>query len=230
MPEIIMNEGHSAYINSIEYTNDGKYVLSSAKNEVKVWDAKSGNLIKTFKSIDFPYDTLYPWNCSSPVFSPTGEYFAYYSESSKAVILYDILSGKKTSLLAFERKIYDDSSNSLLDGAVEFSRDGKYIAVTEDKSIIVYSLKDLEKKFIFEGFDCYTCVLFSFDSSVIIGVRNSAIDVWDMASKNIVDTIHNAKVEARAIALSHDNRFIVFYTHEPSPNIFTLSFSIFLGE
>ena len=53
VPEIVVQEGHSGFIVSAEYSNDGKYLFTSSENTVKIWQADTGNLIKTFNDIDF---------------------------------------------------------------------------------------------------------------------------------------------------------------------------------
>ena len=49
IPKLVVNMGHTAPIESIRLTEDQKYIISCAKKETKLWDFKTGRLIRNLK-------------------------------------------------------------------------------------------------------------------------------------------------------------------------------------
>jgi WD40 repeat protein len=48
-PEIVIQKGHSFFINSVAISRDGKYIASGNKsNTVHLWNAQTGEEIRTF--------------------------------------------------------------------------------------------------------------------------------------------------------------------------------------
>ncbi|HRH48690.1 MAG TPA: caspase family protein [Panacibacter sp.] len=45
-PELIIPTGHAKTVTNVLYTTDGKFILSSSENMVKVWERSSGRLLK----------------------------------------------------------------------------------------------------------------------------------------------------------------------------------------
>ena len=49
-PEIFVQLGHTSSINAVEFSPDGRFVLSgSGDDSIKLWEADNGRLIRTFK-------------------------------------------------------------------------------------------------------------------------------------------------------------------------------------
>ncbi len=50
VPEIFVQLGHTSSINTVEYSPDGRFILSGSNdNSIKLWEAATGKLIRTFK-------------------------------------------------------------------------------------------------------------------------------------------------------------------------------------
>ena len=47
IPKLVVQEGHNGSVNYVKFSQDGKYILSASNNQIKVWDAQIGFLIKT---------------------------------------------------------------------------------------------------------------------------------------------------------------------------------------
>ncbi len=71
MPEgkVLFERDHGGTINEVKYTQDGKYLLTSGHNAVKVWKADDMSLVQAFKSPTY-------YNYVTAEFSPDGKYIA----------------------------------------------------------------------------------------------------------------------------------------------------------
>ena len=204
-PELVIQEGHIGVILKVFYTQDGKYIFSCSKNEVKLWMAETGNLIRTFKNIDFPFDEDFLISGLFPSFSPAGDYFVYYSESEGALKICYSKNDERKSISLFDIK-NNDSGHSCI------SSDGKYIAVTSNDAIDFYSAKNLKKEFSIQGTNSYEAISFSQDDSFIVAVSKEGLDVFDMTSRTLANKLlhKNDYIIENSITVSKDNNFIIY--------------------
>ncbi len=110
-------KAHTDDVYSVDFNNDGKYILSASKSgKIKLWSFKG---LKNIREFDFyPYDSL-------PVlFSPVDNVFA--SSQSKNKIFIQNINGLVQSIINLKRNIKK----------MKFSKDGKYLLVLNDSNEI----------------------------------------------------------------------------------------------
>jgi hypothetical protein len=177
--------GHSAWVPSIAFSPDGKYIAScgdvdkekySSSCAVLLWDAVSGREIRAFTSGSIIFRVT---------FSPDGKYIAASSaefdnsNSKYYVKLWDTASGSEILTLT-------GHSNSV--NSVSFSPDGTQIASgSRDKTIKLWDTATGKEIKTFTGQNSFvTSLLFSPDGTQILSAGDAA-HLWDIASgKEIV--------------------------------------------
>jgi len=121
IPELHMLLNISAHpggVPDVAYSPDGSLIASvGARQEVKLWDANSGELVHTFLGADE--------FSSSVAFSPDGNTLA--TAFVTQIILWDTTSGEKIATLSGE-SVGTTIGYNLGVGQISFSPDGKYLA------------------------------------------------------------------------------------------------------
>ncbi len=111
-PEIFVQTGHSSNVSSIDFSPDGKYLISGGSDKnIKLWEVETGREIRTFVANDM---------VDFVAFSPDGKSLLSL-ESKGAATLWDVKTGKKIRTL---RK----GGKPLVAIAVAFSPDGASVA------------------------------------------------------------------------------------------------------
>jgi len=136
LPELIVQRSHTNMISSVIFSPDGKILATSSfDNKVKLWEVKTGKLLRTFIHQEVS-DAFLEIIMS---FSSNGKTLAWVPKSGSAdITLVDIISGKE--VLSMEQKnsnLYTFDSPS----SFSFSPDGKTLAVNCDKNIRFYNLQ-----------------------------------------------------------------------------------------
>ncbi|MGD9679217.1 MAG: caspase family protein [Vulcanibacillus sp.] len=125
--ETIIQQGHTEYINSIDYSPDGKYILTGSGDKTAIlWEIETGKQIRTFSGHK---------SCiNSAKFSPNSEYILTGSRD-KTAILWEIDTGKKIKIFNdFKEKIY------VLYKAA-FTPDGKNVVIGTSSKIFIFDIK-----------------------------------------------------------------------------------------
>ncbi|MFZ5818815.1 MAG: AAA family ATPase [Chloroflexota bacterium] len=134
---LLMNiPAHFGGVPDVAYSPDGKMIASvGARQEVKLWDANSGELIRTL----FGADQV----SSSVAFSPDGNLLAagYFTQ----VVLWNPSNEEKVAILAGE-SVGTTVGYNLGVGQISFSPDGKYLATANmDGAPAIWDLKTRSK-------------------------------------------------------------------------------------
>ena len=166
--EPFIQTGHNNGIRSVELSSDGKYALSSSES-VKLWDIKSGKLLKTF--------TGHLGVVNSAVFSPNSKYILSGGDDGN-IKLWDVKTGKELKTL---------KSDGSAISSVGFHPNGKYIFSSDTSGFI--HLWNISTEKIFRTLDLvevmtrFKSVAFSPNGEYIVaGNLFGILRVWNINS------------------------------------------------
>ena len=223
-PKVFVQTGHNGEVRSVAFSPDGSLVATASwDNTVKLWEAKTGKQIRTFKGHEN--------GVNSVAFSPTGDMIATGSIDETAKV-WDVKSGEQiTSFgghvndvrsVAFTpdslkvlsgswdgtAKLWDAKTGKLVRTfkrkqdtvhAVAISPNGKYALTGSwyDGTVTVWNIKSGRRLRTLKGFeDSVVSVAFSDDSKLIAGSANDGVAI-----------IWNAKTGRRLSTLSGETSF-----------------------
>ena len=176
-PELLWSSSAepSAVVISIAYSPDGKMLASgSGDNTVKLWDARSGDLLRTLEGHT---DTVL-----SVAFAPDGKTLASGSEDN-AIKLWDARSGALLRTL----EGHTDSVYS-----VAFAPDGNTLASgSEDKTIKLWDVRSGALLRTLEGHtsDVYSVAFAPHGKTLASGSSDKTIKLWDARSGEVLRTL-----------------------------------------
>ena len=157
-------QGHSGSVYSVAFSPDGKVLASGSGGTIKLWDVKSGALLKTLKG--------HSWSVYSVAFSPDGKVLASGSYD-KTILLWDVESG------ALLQTLKGHSWGVL---SVAFSPDGKVLASgSGDNTIKLWDVKSGALLKTLKGHsDDVLSVAFSPDGKILAsGSNDETIKFWE---------------------------------------------------
>jgi WD40 repeat protein/uncharacterized caspase-like protein len=197
--EIVTPSGHSARVNSVAFSPNGKLVLSaSADKTIKLWDVSSGQLIRTFFGHTAPVQAV--------VFSLNGN-MAVSVADDNTVRFWNLENGrslKVSKCICSSLALSPDGQSLVTAGWV--SRDGAY-----GSGVIqlwdVGSGRQIWKK----AFDneVIGSPAFSPDGRLIGLASGGNIKLLETGSGNLVRSINAVAVNVQAVAFSPDGRSIL---------------------
>ncbi|WP_339374041.1 WD40 repeat domain-containing protein [Crocosphaera watsonii] len=166
--------GHFKSVNSVAYSPDEKYLASGSwDNTVKIWEVKTGKLIRTFEG-DF----------SSVAYSPDGRYLATYREPDfdtieNPVKIREVKTGKL--IRTFE-------GYSIL---VAYSLDGKYLATESENTIKIWEVKTGKLVRTLTGHsDSVVSVAYSPDGKYLAsGSWDNTVKIWEVKTGKSIRTL-----------------------------------------
>jgi WD40 repeat protein len=160
-------EGHSAKINSVSFSPDGRHVISGSSDyTLKLWDVASGREIRTFEGHLGAVDAV--------AFSPDGRYVL--SASDTVAWLWDVASGEDIRAFKAER-----GHTPIFDSAV-FSPDGRYVlSYGFFKEITLWEVSTGREMTTVKADEVIHSIAFSPDGRYAIsGHSGETIAIWDV--------------------------------------------------
>jgi hypothetical protein len=209
-PQIVLPNAQVCDIYSIAYSPDGKYIAAGySTNEVRIWDAKAGTLVKTLTGHK---DIVW-----SVAFSPDGKTLVSGS-ADKTIKCWDVAAGKElrtltghTSTVSFvvystdgvyiasgsadkTIKFWDAANGRLLQtltghtktiASIAYSHNGKFMASGswDDTVKVYYAVGGAEIMTLIGHTDSVFAVAFSPDGKKLAsGSRDHTIRIWDVST------------------------------------------------
>ena len=193
--ELKLESGHTQFVNTAVFSPDGSMVLTAGDDQAVLWDAKTGEVHKTFRG--------HADRVRSAVFSSDQQRILTTSDD-KAAWIWDVKSGQVLHKLAGHEQ-------AVLWAA--FSRDdSRVITAGEDTSAIIWDVT-AEAKVLFrlEGHTAgVTSVAFSPDATrVITGSRDNTAKIWDAETGKEILTLKGHSEEITCVAFSPDGRTVL---------------------
>ena len=189
-PEIKFQTGQSIIL-GLEFSPNGRYILSFDHFSLILWDLKTGKEIRTFSSTTGGY--LY-----SASFSPDGKYIScVYDDTIK---LLEVESGKEIRTL---------TGHTDYVSSVSFSPDGKYISCVYDdctvKLLEVESGKEIRT--LTGHTDYVSSVSFSPDGKYLASASDDyTVKLWDVDSGKEIRTFEG---HTDSVSFSPDGKYLV---------------------
>jgi uncharacterized protein with WD repeat len=188
-------EGHSNGVESVCWSSDGKYLASgSADNTIIIWDAKSGQKLKTLEGHIF--------DVKSVSWSPSGKYLASGS-LDKTIRLWDLFEDKKYSKWKnMPTNVYSS----------ELSPDGKYLARSSlNNYVIIKDAKSGEILKTLEGhFSIVSSVSWSPNGKYLVSSSyDKIVKIWDTESGLCLQTFEMHNTYATFVGFTSDGRKII---------------------
>lgn len=229
-------KGHRSSVHSAYYSNDGKRIVSSSRDEdLLVWDTQSGALLKRIPLGDKGAVTAY--------FSPDGkQILTALWERSIIIINYETLqkevlghSNKEITCASFSPSgdrilsasvdncfvIWDiNTGNRILDGEgyrAAFSPDGRHVVSVSKNdndrtnNIIIWNAWTGKKEATLPGHNNFVnSIAYSPNGKRILSASNDkTIKIWNVRTGELLQTIRNPKSRVLDAVFSPNSKYIV---------------------
>ncbi|MBI2480522.1 MAG: protein kinase [Planctomycetia bacterium] len=198
-PKFYPLDGHTAAVRSVQFSADGKLVLSAGHdNTVKVWSVDSPVALKTLRGHD-------SW-VRACAFSPDGQWVLSGGYDNHAR-LWNVEGYEEIRVL--RGRVLEGHQDAIM--AVSFSRDGHQIATaSRDRTAKSWNADTGAELVSFrEGhlFLASDSAFFSDNKRLLTSAVDNTVRIWDVASGVEVRRLEHTG-RAAAVAVSHDNRWV----------------------
>ncbi len=188
-PELKINSGHSASVQSVAYSPDNRYLASASEDKtLKIWDLRSRKELKTLFD-DGEVRCVRFLNDGNTI----------VSAGWGGLKLWDVVTGKSIDLSSDYKHF------------VTPSKDSSRILFDDGYSVILYDLKTHNPIREFKGHEDFVLqAVFSPDGRYIASCGyDKTVRLWDAATGNPLRTFTGHGDTVSAVAFSPDGKFIV---------------------
>ncbi|MGD9922582.1 MAG: caspase family protein [Pseudorhodoplanes sp.] len=192
-PTVAPQIGHASYISSLVVSADGRFLVSAGSDTVKLWDIKSGRLIRSFSG--------HKDNPTAATLSPDGQRLAI-TGWSKTITLWEPASGR----LILTIPAHSDWVESLA-----FSPDGKHLlSASADRTVKLWDASSGQLVRTMRGHtDNVRSARFSPSGKHIASASyDKTVRLWDAATGKLVRTFSGHKEIALSATFSQDESLL----------------------
>ncbi len=193
--------GHSKEIWALTFSADGRFLLSGGKKKIKLWEAATGKLVRTFGGLFSSQNHV-----TALSFSPDGRY-ALSANGRGEMAYWDIDSSK--ALHVFEPQEGDVK----IWGSAAISPDGKYALHGRGKIIKLWNLADHEMIRELRGYSSAIKALAftpNKDNLVLSALGDGTFKYWDLSTGREIHASRSENGFQGAVAFSPDGKSLFY--------------------
>jgi WD40 repeat protein len=190
-------------VNSVSFSPDGKYVVIGTNAGVKLWDVKTGSLLRSLSGS----------MVLSVGFSPDGGYVLAAGADRTARLL-NVKTGKEVRVFTGPSNLRPDSKAGSDSGYIysaAFSPDEKYVVTSGYGAATLWNAQTGMAIRTFEGHsDMIRSLGFSLDGRYLVtGSEDKTVRVWNVATGKEIVSFRDSTHAVRAVGLSPDGKQVV---------------------
>ncbi|MBR5965944.1 MAG: caspase family protein [Treponema sp.] len=180
-PELVVQEGNDGGVKYLKYSNDGKFIMAATMHEAKIYERKTGILVKSFSLGEFKD------------FSPDVKYIVSIDHDDRRIFLTNIETRKKIAI---------GEENDEISKTYSFSPDSKYLAAPNTDYIDIYDVETHKKNIILQksGYYFHSQIAWSADCRYLSILASCKKDqtpsvnlVYDMKQNKIIKVCDGCK-------------------------------------
>jgi WD40 repeat protein len=194
---VLTLKGHTDYVYEAEFSPDGGRIVSSSDDTTaKVWDAKTGKLIRSFKHTEYVLDAAFMAGNSRIVTGDDGGFMR----------IWDVTTGKELK----NQKIGESGI-----GVVVVSQDQtKFLTGSYDSTIRLWDAKTFKEIRAFKGHEraIYSLSFGLKDQKIISASSDGTAKIWDLKTGKQLFSYNKHTFNTNSVMFSADNKKILIST------------------
>jgi len=192
-----------ASVNSVNFSPDGNYVVIGTNEGVKLWDVRTGKILRSFSGSMI----------LSISFSPDSRYILAAGADRTARLL-NVKTGEEVRVFTAPSNLKPGSKPGSDSGYIysaAFSPDGKYVVISGYGAATLWNAKTGMAIRTFQGHsDMIRSLGFSLDGRYLVtGSEDKTAKVWDVATGREIVSFRDSTHAVRAVALSADGKQVI---------------------
>lgn len=242
-------EGHTKPVKYLSFSNDGKYLLSAASTDIRVWDLENGGSRKYVKHVTHVYNLDFNRDASRFLSTSLKNKFNEWDREEAEVIrsfeqhsrscLVAAYSPDNTKIASgsLDRtiKIWDAGSGEVIHNisahgenilSIDFSPDGKLLAsASMDENIKIWNVETGKIHKLLSGHDyAVVYVRFSPDGRYLVSASyDKTAKLWETATGNCIFTFVDHKDALYAADFLPDSKHILTTSNDGTVMIYEIS-------